>query len=70
VYQPDKAGSKGAAGNSDVALGGGVGYIVVGDLFLLDGSILADGASGVDYGGGGSGGSLWLIVGKLHGTVG
>ncbi|MFO1477323.1 MAG: hypothetical protein U1F98_11790 [Verrucomicrobiota bacterium] len=48
--------------------GGGALKLTVAGTLLVDGSITANGANGTAQSGGGSGGSLWIQAGIVHGT--
>jgi len=65
LYEPNLTGSQGGTGSSGTAggRGGGKAKITVGAIMIADGSIEADGGDGSNLSGGGSGGSIWIIVG-------
>ena len=70
IYEPQKMGSSGGAGDGGVdgASGGGRLWFNVTDTIFIDGLVSADGADAVNDGaGGGSGGSIWMHSNILKG---
>ncbi|NUL82270.1 MAG: hypothetical protein HUU60_06055 [Armatimonadetes bacterium] len=72
ITEPTEMGSGGGAGNNGVdppGAGGGALRLTVGGQLKVDGRILANGGTCFsNWGGGGSGGSLWISVGQLSGS--
>jgi hypothetical protein len=69
--QPNSAGSRGGSGslNGPGGNGGGAFQVTVRGSLQLDGRLSADGSMSPGLnGGGGSGGAIWLTVGKLLGS--
>ena len=70
LFEPDKMGSSGGAGNSATSAGSGGGLMkmnVTGTLFI-DGVLSANGVKGTSKGsGGGSGGSVWITTSIIKG---
>ena len=63
IYKPKQTGSNG--GGVNAGKGGGMAYIKVPAIILIDGFILADGADGSGTnGGGGSGGTILIEAGE------
>ncbi len=68
VLAPTNSGSGGGAGADVGGSGGGSIILVVGGDILVDGTISANGANGVNSGsGGGSGGGIWLLAQSIEG---
>ncbi len=72
VLEPASLGSGGGGGHSGIGgNGGGAIRLDVGGVLRVDGAVNADGNDAVDgtsnRGGGGSGGSIWITAGELHG---
>ena len=68
ITQPSLMGSPGGGSPVVLAKGGGAIHMVVGGALSLDGNISANGGSAqTAANGGGSGGSVWLLVGTLAG---
>ncbi|KAK3576663.1 hypothetical protein CHS0354_004948 [Potamilus streckersoni] len=65
LYEPTDPGSKG--GGISGGRGGGALKLTVPAIFQLDGYISADGATGTDNSGGGSGGSVYIRAGHFRG---
>ena len=69
VLTPTNSGSGGGAGSDVGGSGGGSVILVVGGDILVDGTITANGANGVNSGsGGGAGGGIWLTSQSIEGT--
>jgi hypothetical protein len=73
VIEPVDLGSAGGAGFGGIGgAGGGAIRLIANQVFLVNGLISANGASGAVHGygasGGGAGGSIWITAGTLSGT--
>ena len=68
LYEPVHLGSRGGrdTSNNPGGRGGGRVHIVTQYWLILDGTINVDGVSGSRDSGGGSGGSTWIVSGKLE----
>ena len=66
---PAWAGSGGAGGDGAGGYGGGGVRIEAVRDIVLGGSILANGAVGAQYSGGGAGGSIWIVCREFSGTA-
>lgn len=69
-WAPDRLGSGGttARDNDTGGSGGGAIKLEVADKLLVEGTISANGGDAVLRGGGGSGGSIWLVAGTVSGS--
>ncbi|KAL4230250.1 hypothetical protein ACF0H5_010636 [Mactra antiquata] len=71
LYKPIGPGSRGtynvATNIKSGGKGGGWSRLMIGNLFINDGTISADGAAANSKGGGGSGGSVWIDVYEFEG---
>ncbi|MGE3309368.1 MAG: hypothetical protein AB7O66_05300 [Limisphaerales bacterium] len=64
---PNQPGAGGGSDSGIAGTGGGALRLVAGNLTLL-GAIIADGAPGSRYGGGGAGGSVWITAETISGS--
>ncbi|WAR26294.1 hypothetical protein MAR_011998 [Mya arenaria] len=69
IYEPQKMGSSGGAGENNAPGGSGGGrlWFNVTDTIFIDGLVSANGAVGVNDSGGGSGGSIWMHCNIIKG---
>ena len=63
LFEPEEVGAQGGSGGGK---GGSTIRLQVGSVLYMDGTLDTNGANTSDHAGGGSGGSVWITVGKFR----